>query len=85
MKIRMLCIGVPGETGPIETAIDEPLTIEEFLALFSKVFKEKKAEDIQEKFSLLLNGRNVLSLPAQFKTKLEDGDELMVTVQVMGG
>jgi molybdopterin converting factor small subunit len=40
---------------------------------------------IRENFSLLINGRNVLSLPDKLQTKLQDGDEVILTVQVMGG
>jgi hypothetical protein len=85
MKIKMLSLGVPGETGPIEVTVDETLTIEQFLVLFPKMFGKNQSGFSGEKFSVLLNGRNVLSLADKLQTKLQDGDELMVTVQVMGG
>ncbi len=35
--------------------------------------------------SALVNGRNVLSLPEKFQTPLQEGDEVIITVQVSGG
>jgi molybdopterin converting factor small subunit len=40
---------------------------------------------LRKGLSLLLNGRNVLSLPDMFATVLRDGDEVVITVQVSGG
>ena len=45
----------------------------------------KGAGGLREGVSLLVNGRNVLSLPERFQTKLHDGDEVTVTVRVSGG
>lgn len=34
---------------------------------------------------LLVNGRNVLSLPEKFETPLQEGDEILITIMVAGG
>ena len=34
---------------------------------------------------LLVNGRNVLSLPEGFETPLQEGDEVLITIMVAGG
>lgn len=47
--------------------------------------KLRGGADLREGLSLLVNGRNVLSLPDRFQTKLEDGDEVVITVRVSGG
>ncbi|RJP69919.1 MAG: hypothetical protein C4532_10315 [Candidatus Abyssobacteria bacterium SURF_17] len=47
--------------------------------------KLRDGTDLREGLSLLVNGRNVLSLPDKFQTKLEDGDEIVITVRVSGG
>lgn len=41
--------------------------------------------EIREGLSMLLNGRNVLSLPEKYDTPLEDGDEVLITIMVAGG
>jgi hypothetical protein len=41
--------------------------------------------NLQEGLVLLVNGRNVLSLPARFETALEEGDEVLIAVMVAGG
>jgi molybdopterin converting factor small subunit len=40
---------------------------------------------LKKGLALLVNGRNVLSLPEQFETPLQDGDEVIVTIIVAGG
>jgi hypothetical protein len=40
---------------------------------------------LKKGLSLLLNGRNVLSLPGRFETPLEDGDELIIATMLAGG
>lgn len=42
-------------------------------------------EEIRNGISLLVNGRNVLSLPDGFDTPLRDGDELIIAVIMAGG
>ena len=40
---------------------------------------------LRKVLALLVNGRNVLSLPEQFETLLREGDEVIVTIIVAGG
>lgn len=47
--------------------------------------KLRSGKELREGLSLLVNGRNVLSLPDKFETRLDDGDEVVITVQVSGG
>lgn len=35
--------------------------------------------------ALLVNGRNVLTLPETFETPLQEGDEVIITIIVAGG
>ena len=40
---------------------------------------------LREGLALLVNGRNVLSLPQGFDTPLTDGDEIHIAIMVAGG
>ena len=40
---------------------------------------------LRKGLSVLVNGRNALSLPEKFQTELRDGDDVVITVQVSGG
>ena len=42
-------------------------------------------EEINEGLCMLVNGRNILSMPQKYDTSLQDGDEVFVTVLVSGG
>jgi hypothetical protein len=42
-------------------------------------------EDLKEGLALLINGRNVLSLPKKYQTLLNDKDEIIITTQLEGG
>jgi molybdopterin converting factor small subunit len=57
--------------------------VRKYGAVAAKEFKCR--EGLREGLSLLINGRNVLSLPDKFQTKLQDGDEVIITVRVSGG
>lgn len=41
--------------------------------------------DIKEGLCMLVNGRNVLSMPKKYETPLQDGDEVLITIQIAGG
>jgi molybdopterin converting factor small subunit len=41
--------------------------------------------ELRKGLALLVNGRNVLSLPEKFETPLQDGDEVIITIIVAGG
>lgn len=40
---------------------------------------------LRDGLALLVNGRNVLSLPGRFDAPLHDGDEVFITIMVAGG
>ena len=40
---------------------------------------------LRKGLALLVNGRNVLSLPEQFETPLQEEDEVIITIIVAGG
>ena len=93
MKIEVHLVGVlqdalPGGEDIIEA---EEMTVSSLLDALVKrhgavAAKEFKChEGLREGLSLLVNGRNVLSLPDKFQTKLQDGDEVIITVRVSGG
>ena len=93
MKVNISIVGLlegifPDGKGVIEA---DTITVNGILDALVTRFGEAAAsklrggEDLREGLSLLVNGRNVLSLPDKFQTKLEDGDEVVITVQVSGG
>ena len=40
---------------------------------------------LRKGLALLVNGRNILSLPERYKTRLHEGDEVIITIIVAGG
>ena len=93
MKVNISIVGLlegifPDGKGVIEA---DTITVDGILDALVTRFGEAAAsklrggEDLREGLSLLVNGRNVLSLRDKFQTKLEDGDEVVITVQVSGG
>ncbi len=54
---------------------------------YGKLLAEELFKDGQLKkdLSIILNGRNILSLENQFQTVLKDGDELVMTPYIPGG
>jgi molybdopterin converting factor small subunit len=51
-------------------------------ALASELLDE---ESIKEGLCMLVNGRNILSLPQTYETPLQDGDEILIALVVAGG
>jgi molybdopterin converting factor small subunit len=85
VKIKLSVIGVPEMAEAREAAFMIDITAEKFLDMLQTTVTQVYRQKIRENFSLLINGRNVLSLPDKLQTKLQDGDEVILTVQVMGG
>lgn len=50
--------------------------------LSEELFNDGKLKD---ELSLLINGRNILSMPNKFQTVLKDEDEIMITTIITGG
>jgi molybdopterin converting factor small subunit len=44
-----------------------------------------EGDQLKERLAILINGRNVLSLPEGLQTALGDGDEVLITTMVPGG
>jgi molybdopterin converting factor small subunit len=44
-----------------------------------------EGDTLRERLVILLNGRNVLSMPQGLQTALGDGDEVLITTVVPGG
>jgi len=69
----------------------ESFTVQDVLdALIAKYGRSMAEELLDQKklkkgLSLLVNGRNVLSLPKSFQTSLKDGDELIIATILAGG
>ncbi len=92
MKVRVCVVGIletliPGGEALVET---DATTVRGLLDVLVERYgplaaKEFGANGPRKGLSLLVNGRNVLSLPEQFQTRLRDGDEVVITVQVTGG
>lgn len=85
MKIRVSIIGVPNSMESHAVAFNEQVSAEKLLAVLQKTYKEQHGYALPKDLSLLINGRNALSLPDRLQTKLRDGDEVILTVQVQGG
>ncbi|MFH1243424.1 MAG: MoaD/ThiS family protein [Pseudomonadota bacterium] len=41
--------------------------------------------NLRSGLSMLVNGRNILSLPEKYETPLQDGDEVLIAIIVAGG
>jgi molybdopterin converting factor small subunit len=69
----------------------ENLTVEQVLRALVNQYGQLMADELirdqhlKEGLCLLVNGRNVLSLPDKFETLLKDGDELIITTMLAGG
>jgi molybdopterin converting factor small subunit len=69
----------------------ENLTVQSLLETLVSKYGSRMARELmsqgrlREGLVLLINGRNVLSLPEKYETLLKEGDELLVTIMVAGG
>ena len=88
MKIKVSIIGVSETMPPNEVRLVEAdsMTVRELLDSLSETAESVcRPDGLREGYCLLVNGRNTLSLPDKLQTNLQDGDEVMLTVQVTGG
>ncbi|HBB18111.1 MAG TPA: hypothetical protein DCZ97_14345 [Syntrophus sp. (in: bacteria)] len=69
----------------------DDLTVDGLLECLIVRYGPQMAEELMDDgglrkgLALLVNGRNVLSLPEKFETPLQEGDEVIVTIIVAGG
>lgn len=82
MKIKFSVIGIPEMPQVQEITLHDDSTA---LNLVEIAIDRKRQAKISDHYSLLINGRNILSLPEKMQTKLKDGDEVILTARVMGG
>ena len=93
MNVKITTVGVlshilPSGSGSIE-GID--FTVQEVLDVLVNKYGNRIAEELfkdgelKKELSLLINGRNVLSMPNKFRTVLKDEDEIMITAIITGG
>ena len=67
------------------------MTVAALLDRLTVCYGPRMAEELMENgrlrkgLALLVNGRNVLSLPEKFETPLQEGDEVIVSIIVAGG
>jgi molybdopterin converting factor small subunit len=86
--VGALSRGLPGGRGFIE---GQGFTVGEALGTLVAENGQLLAEELyegdqlRERLAILVNGRNVLSLPEGLRTALGDGDEVLITTIVPGG
>ncbi|RJP24428.1 MAG: MoaD/ThiS family protein [Candidatus Abyssobacteria bacterium SURF_5] len=93
MKIKFSVVGVSEESFPAEPESLQvnSRTVQDLLdSLFNRYGAHAAAKlfdsnGLRPGLSLLVNGRNVLSLPDRYQTRLQDLDEIVITVRVTGG
>ena len=93
MKVKVTTVGVLEHSLPAgEEVIEaEGLTVHDLMDALVDRHGPRAAKELlvagglRDGLSLLLNGRNVLSLPDRIHTPLQDGDEVVITVLVTGG
>lgn len=93
MKVKVSVVGVLENVLPSGEDVVEvdAITVQGVLdALVERYgsLAEKELLDsngLRKGLSALVNGRNALSLPEKFQTSMQDGDEVVITVQVSGG
>lgn len=93
MKVKITTVGALSRSLPEgrDCLEGDGLTVAEALdALIEKhgpVLAEELMKDgtLRPGLSLLINGRNVLSLPQKFSTPLKDEDRIMIALLVAGG
>ena len=93
MRIQIIAAGALTNSLPSGRDIveGEDLTVRGVLqALLDKHGAPLKAElmhheNLREGLALLVNGRNVLSLPFQFETSLQEEDAVLITIVTGGG
>lgn len=93
MKVKVRALGaLTHSLREGKTVIErDNLTVDGLLECLIERYGPRMAEELMEDgrlrkgLALLVNGRNVLSLPEKFETLLQEGDEVIVTIIVAGG
>ena len=93
MRIKVSAAGaltnsMPGGKDIVE---GENLTVQSLLETLVNKYGSRMARELmsqgklREGLVLLINGRNILSLPEKYETLLKEGDEVLITIMVAGG
>ena len=93
MKVNVLAAGALTNSLPSGKVIieAESLTIKGLIDSLVAQYGSQMAQELMNQdrlrdgLVLLVNGRNVLSLPEGFETPLQEGDEVLITIMVAGG
>ena len=93
MKVKIITVGALTRSLPKGQEIIEgrEFTVQEALdtlvSKHGKLIAEELYENgkIKKDLSILINGRNVLSIQDKYQTPLKDQDEIMITIYVTGG
>ena len=93
MKVNVRALGALTHSLPEGKTVIEgsDLTVAGLLDALILRYGPRMAEELMDTgrlrkgLALLVNGRNVLSLPGQFEMPLREGDEVIVTIIVAGG
>lgn len=93
MKIRVATAGALTRSIP-EGRVDiegQDMTVRGLLEVLKSRYGPALASelldqgDIREGLCMLVNGRNIFSLPQGYGTQLQDGDEVLIALVVAGG
>lgn len=93
MKVKVRAVGaLTHSLREGRTVIEgDSMTVTALLHRLIVRYGPRMAEELMENgglrkgLALLVNGRNVLSLPEKFETPLQDGDEVIISIIVAGG
>ncbi len=93
MRIKVTAVGtlsrgLPGGRGFIEgQGFTVGGVLDALVAKHGQLLAEElyEGDQIRGRLAILVNGRNVLSLPEGLRTALGDGDEVLITTMVPGG
>lgn len=93
MNIKITTVGVLNRILPssIEFTEGKVLTVQAMLDALVNKYGNRVTEELfrdgkfKKELSLLINGRNILSITNKFQTLLKDKDEIMITTYIAGG
>ena len=93
MRIKVSAAGALTNSMPSGKDIveGESLTVQSLLETLVNKYGSRMARELmsqgklREGLVLLINGRNILSLPEKYETLLKEGDEVLITIMVAGG
>ena len=93
MRIKVATAGALTRSMPDGSTVIEGRTltvrslIEALTAKYGPGLSEELLEqgNLKDGLCMLVNGRNILSLPQGYETTLRDGDEVLIAIVISGG